>query len=322
MSERITLENAAKRLLAADNIIITSHISPDGDAIGSTIALATGLKQLGKKITMVIDDDISSYYNFIPGVTEFVRAQPDTVLQGDLLVVTDASSLDRIGALKNQKNAGMPILNIDHHISNTHYADYLYLDDKAAATGEIIYALLNLLKVQFDHKIAVALYVAIVTDCGYFKYSNTTSNSLCIAAELLKYGVKSEEISDHLEMKSKAEIELLTKVLDTLTFYKSGKIATLMLSNENYDATLSTDSFVQFACYINGVEVAVLFKAVEKNITRVSMRSRSIDVSKVALLFDGGGHKKAAGCTINGDLQHAASQLLSEIQKELDEYHV
>ena len=320
MSKKVTLLNVAEQLLKAGKIIITCHINPDGDAIGSTIALSEGLKQLGKDVVIVVDDEIPAFYNFIPGITEFIQKPIPETLNCDLLVVNDASSIDRIGNLQTiNKNT---ILNIDHHPSNTEYADYLYLEEDAAATGEIIYELLKLLKVQVTYKIAFSLYVAIVTDCGFFKYSNTTQRTMTIASELLQYGVKPDFVSDNLEMKSREEITLLTKVLETLTFYAQGKIAVVAVPNELYDHNLSSDSFVQYPRYIEGVEIAILFKEVEPNVTRVSMRSRYLDISKIALIFNGGGHKKAAGCTINDNLQGATEQILKVLTDEMSKEHV
>lgn len=315
MSKKLTMGEVEQLLKAANDIVIVCHINPDGDALGSTLALASGLKKIGKNVTVTVDDNISSYYDFLPGVKEFVRFKPEDRISADLLIVNDTSSLDRIGIVAECVNA--PTLNIDHHISNNEYADYLYLDPNAAATGEIVYRLLKEMSVEIDLSMAFCLYVAIVTDCGYFKYSNTTTASMICASELLALGVQPDVVSDFLEMKSRGDITLLSKVLGTLAFENDGRIATIDIFHEDYNADIATDSFIQFPRYIEGVEVAIMFKAVEENLTRVSMRSRWVDVSKIALIFNGGGHKKAAGCTIYTNIFDAKKTLINCIKEEM-----
>ena len=315
MSKILAMAEVATLLDGVNDIVLVSHINPDGDALGSTIALAAGLKKIGKNVTMTVDDDISSYYNFMPGIEQFVRFKPEDIIKADLLIINDASSLDRIGIVSECVKA--PTLNIDHHVSNTGYADYLYLDINAAATGEIVYRLFKELNVEIDLQMAFCLYVAIVTDCGYFKYSNTTPECMICAADLLAIGVEPDVVSDFLEMKSRDDINLLSKVLETLSFYYDGKIATIDISRENYNPDIATDSFVHYPRYINGVEVALMFKEVEENVTRVSMRSRRLDVSKIALSFGGGGHKRASGCTIFNNISEAKQTILTSIKEEM-----
>lgn len=316
MSKLINSLETATILKNAHKIVLIGHVSPDGDTLGSTLALALGLKKLGKDIVVTVDDSISAMYNFLPGLEQIIRLEDEAKIKADLMVVIDASSADRAG--NAIKCVDAPILNIDHHISNTRYAEYLYLDDKAAATGEIIFKVLKNLEVEIDLAMAINLYTAIVTDCGYFKYSNTSPECMRCAAELIEFGVNPSDISDALEMKPKSNIVLLSKVLESLSFFHEGKIAVIEIKNEDYNAEIDTDAFIQYPRYIEGVEVAVMFKAVKPNVTRVSMRSRWIDVSLIALHFDGGGHKKAAGCTINADLNEAKQTLVAKIIEEMD----
>lgn len=145
MSKNLTMPEVAALFDSANDIVIVSHISPDGDALGSTLALAAGLRKKGKNVVISIDDAISSYYNFMPGIDQFVRFKHGDVIKADLLVINDASSLDRIGITAECVNA--PMLNIDHHVSNTEFADYLYLDVDAAATGEVIFMLFKELNI-------------------------------------------------------------------------------------------------------------------------------------------------------------------------------
>lgn len=315
MSKRVALPEVLSILKNAQSLILVSHVSPDGDTLGSTLALAEGLRQTGKKVTVMVDDDISSTYNFMPGIGEYIRPVKGQNYAADLLVIMDASSLDRIGIVEECVKA--PILNIDHHISNTGFADYLWLDDKATATGQMMFTLLKEMQVDITLAMAICLYVAISTDCGNFKYSNTTAASMRAAAELLELGVEPNVVSDFLEMKPRKNLELLRKVLNSLTFFNEGRISTIEINHEDYNKDVDTDNFISYPRYVEGVEVAVMFKAVELNKTRVSMRSRWIDVSKIALSFDGGGHMKASGCTVEADLEEAKLQVVAKIQEEM-----
>ncbi|MBQ8418423.1 MAG: bifunctional oligoribonuclease/PAP phosphatase NrnA [Phascolarctobacterium sp.] len=316
MSKKIDLLETGNMLLAAQKIVLCCHVSPDGDTLGSALGLARFLEQRGKEVIVFVDDDINKSLSFIPGIEKARRPVAGEIVEADLFVVVDASSFDRVGICNEVVKAPV-LMNIDHHISNTEFADYLYLDAEAAAAGEIMCDLFEAMGWEYDEKIAVAFYTAITTDCGSFRYSNTTSKTMQRAAKLLDYGVKPNEISDLLDMRSRKTMELLAKVLPSLTFDYEGRVAHITITNDLYDKEAQTDSFVSYPRYIEGVEVAIMFKAVEPAITRVSMRSSNVDVAQVALSFGGGGHLRAAGCTIYAPVEEARAQLLAEIGKAL-----
>ena len=312
MSKNCSLAETGELLKAAKKLVIVSHVSPDGDTLGSSLALMHALRMLGKEVIMNVDDDISTVYSFLPGIAEYRRFAPEESVDADLLVIVDASSADRAGnALDVVKSPA--VLNIDHHKTNTRFADYLYLDSDAAATAEIIYSLLLEMGIKLTRDIATCIYEGIYTDTGSFKYSNTTSRTLKTAAALLNYGVNPSLISDNMELKSRSQVEMLRKVLETLTFLKDGKIAYIEIPLELYDHNVETDTFISYPRYVEGVEIALLFKQVEANLTRVSFRSKEIDVEKVALSFGGGGHKKASGCSIYAPLKEAEKVILEAV---------
>ena len=316
MSKNCTLEEIAALLLAQDKLVLCPHVSPDGDALGSTLALKMALEKAGKKVTVMVDDDVPKAFGFLPQIDCFVKPADDEVLEADLLVVLDASSLDRIGKVAQAVKA-KAVANIDHHISNTQFADYLYLNTEAAATAEILCNLVEKLGITPDKDLATCLYTGIYTDCGSFRYANTTPGTMRAAAKLLEYGARPNEISDALGTNTRANIEMLGKVLQTLAFYNDGKISTLEINSDLYDKDVNTDNFISFARYIEGVDVAVLFKAVEPAVTRVSMRSQDTDVAAIALSFGGGGHVRAAGCTVELPLEQAKAKVLEAIGKAL-----
>lgn len=316
MSKNCTLEEIAALLLAQDKLVLCPHVSPDGDALGSTLALKMALEKAGKKVAVMVDDDVHKAFGFLPQIDCFVKPSDDEVVEADLLVVLDASSLDRIGKVAQAVKA-KAIANIDHHISNTQFADYLYLNTEAAATAEILCNLVEKLGITPDKDLATCLYTGIYTDCGSFRYANTTPGTMRAAAKLLEYGARPNEISDALGTNTRANIEMLGKVLQTLAFYNDGKISTLEINSDLYDKDVNTDNFISFARYIEGVDVAVLFKAVEPAVTRVSMRSQDTDVAAIALSFGGGGHVRAAGCTVELPLEQAKAKVLEAIGKAL-----
>lgn len=316
MSNKINLQQTGKMLLEAQKIVLCCHVSPDGDTLGSALGLMHALDKAGKEVTVLVDDDISKGFMFLPGIERCQRPAAESTIHADLFVVVDASSFDRVGIASEVVKAPV-LMNIDHHISNTEFADYLYLDTAAAATGEIMCDLYAEMGWEHDEKSALCLYTAISTDCGSFRYSNTTSKTMQRAAKLLDYGVVPSVISDNLDMRSRATAELLSKVLPSLTFAYEGKVAYISIPNELYNKDAQTDSFVSYPRYIEGVDVAIMFKAVEENVIRVSMRSSKTDVAQIALSFGGGGHVKAAGCTVNASLQEAEKLVLEAIGKAL-----
>ncbi len=309
----ITLSQAAEIIKSSDNIIITAHINPDGDAIGSLLALAIYIKDCGKNVTCILDDDIPEKFNFMPNIS--LIQKPSNIIKSDLLIVLDSSDIERIGKVAQMVQA--PILNIDHHISNIKFADYLYLDADAAATGEIIFEILESQKCKFNKDIATCLYTAIATDCGFFRYANTSASTMRIAAKLIEAGVSPNMISEKIEKKSLENMRALIKALESLEFFLDNKVGVLSITEDILNICDNTEGFIDFPRVIDGVEIAILFKCVQDNLCRVSMRSKSVDVSSIAKIFNGGGHKRAAGCSILLPINEAKKLLIDTIAKQM-----
>lgn len=317
MSKDLSLNEVGTMLMEAQNLVLCFHVSPDGDALGSSVGLARFLKQQGKNVKVLVDDVVNDFFNFLPDIQIVEHPIAGEVIEADILVVLDASSRDRIGIVGDCVKA-KSILNIDHHISNTKFADYLYLDAKAAATGEIMCDLFEEMAWKMDEEIATLLYTAIVMDCGSFKFSSTSSKTMRKAASLLDNGVHPDDISEALDKQDRASMELLAKVLPSLSFAYDGRVSYMAITNDLYNKNIHTDSFVNYARYIDGVDVAFMVKAVEPAVTRVSMRStKAVDVAKVATCFGGGGHMRAAGCSINAPIDEAIKQVLEALGKVL-----
>lgn len=316
---QITLKQAADLICEKQRFALTAHANPDGDALGSLLALSLALKFLQKEVSVLLVDPVPHLYRYLPGIDTVTppRENEDTI-RYDLLISLDSSDAERIAAVRTQLSSQIPVLNIDHHVSNTLFGEYNYIRD-AAATGEIIFDLLREMQVAMTPDIATCLYTAIITDCGFFKYSNTTSHTHRITAELLDQGVRPDVVSDLLETKTIHNLKLLLTVLNTLETVHNGEIAllTLRASDLHHVGDENTEGFINYARYLEGVEVAIMLKEIDPSSVKVSMRSRSrIDVSRIALSFGGGGHKRAAGCTVLGTLSEVKKKVLQVVQQQ------
>jgi phosphoesterase RecJ-like protein len=312
----ISLRRVAEMLAAANRIVITAHIHPDGDSLGSMLALYAPLAAMGKQVLLLLDDDVPAVYGFLPGADLIARPAGKTA--AELLVVLDASDADRIAGVA--ECVGAPMLNIDHHISNTKFADYWYIDSQAAATGEIILDLLHMMKIEVTADMAVNLFTAIATDCGFFRYANTSAATLRHAADLIDRGAEPHVIAEQLETKPLSSIMTLRSVLGSLEIHAGGRIAAVTVEPETGEnGAETTEGYINYPRNIEGVEIAVMFKPVDDSATRVSFRSRRCDVSRLALAFGGGGHARAAGCTVGSGLADAKEQILRAAERLLAE---
>lgn len=311
---KITLEAAAEKLLAAQKLLITAHVNPDGDAIGSALALAAFLRGRGKEAAVMIDDRLPKNLSFLPGYDKIVRPEEGRKSDAELLVILD-TSLDRIGEVEKAA-AGMPVLNLDHHISNDGKADFLYNDNRAA-TAEIVFEIVDRFGGEFTPEIAISLYTGLATDTGFFKFSNTRPETLRAAARLLEAGVRPEKVSEALEEKPEALVRGQAAALQTMELSYGGRVAGLYLDKELATSLESTEGFIDFVRVIEGVDIAVLVKCMDENFCRVSVRSKGIDVSKVAMKFGGGGHIRAAGFSVKKPLAEAKKDVLEALGEAL-----
>lgn len=310
----ITLKAAAEKMLAAQRILITAHVNPDGDAIGSTLALAAFLRGRGKDAVVMIDDKLPKNLSFLPGCDRIVRPEEGKKSDAELLVILD-TSLDRIGEVAKTAE-GLPVLNIDHHISNDGKVDFLYNDNRAA-TAEIIYEIVDRFGGEFTPEIAIPLYTGLATDTGFFKFSNTRPETMRAAARLLEAGVRPEKVSEALEEKPEALVRGQAAALQTMELSYDGRVAGLYLDKELATSLETTEGFIDFVRVIEGVEIAVLMKCMDENFCRVSVRSKGLDVSKVAMKFGGGGHIRAAGFSVKKPLAEAKKDVLKALGEVL-----
>lgn len=309
----ITLKEAAAKILEVDNLVITTHVNPDGDALGSSLALYQMLIKLGKNVDVLIDDDIPEAFSFLPDI-EAIQKPEKASYPADYLIMLDVSK-DRIGQVLDKCQA--PIINIDHHRTNDGEADFLYLDAERAATAEIIYQLAQELAVTPDAAVALCIYTGISTDTGNFRFSNTSAFTLRAAGDMVEAGAKPNIVSEALEKRSFKEVLDRAKAMETIEMSMAGRVAGIYIDNALYESLDTTEGFIDGVRIIDGVDVAILMKEVEAGKCRVSMRSKGVDVSSIAIEFGGGGHVRAAGCTIEEPLSMAKAKLLKAISRHI-----
>ncbi len=311
-----SLDEVARKLANAPQVIISGHVMPDGDCIGSMLALGLALARSGKDVTFVSPGQLPLIYFFLPGAA-LIKVNPalSQVNRGEtgLVVIVDTSVPDRLGdfleVVNQLRQLGWRTLLIDHHISALPYADYNYIDPGASAVGEIILDLLKILGYELDRDIATCLYTTIATDTGGFRYETTTSATHRKVAELIEAGVDVRAVSLQIfEERPLKSIEALRAALGTLEVSPCGRAAWFTMDKAMTDSLEigdeHIDGLVNYARVIKGVEIALLFREVNEGKTKVSFRSKNfVDVSKLADTFGGGGHPRAAGALIPGKLE-------------------
>jgi len=296
--------------------MITSHVRPDGDGLGSGLALYWMLRALNKDVDVVLRDRVPPSYEVLPG-SELVIVQDDVTDIYEGAFIIECSDVDRPGlpSLGNQF-----VVNIDHHSTTVPFGDINWIDSTAAAVGEMIYNLCKALGVEVTKEIAECIYTALLTDTGSFHFSNTTERTLKIASELVRRGVEPARISQALFYSSSfAKIKLLGLVLSEIERDESGRIAWITLDRATmYRANAcdeDADGIVNQALSIGDVEAVAFFKELSPGSYRISLRSKGKhNVAKVAELFGGGGHRNAAGCRIQGDFEHVKRQIIEGLQ--------
>ena len=311
-------ENIVSSLKTKDCFSIIAHVFPDGDAIGSSLALYNALKQLGKTCKVFIDDKLPQKYSYLPGFGSICSKNEETEYGN--VVVLDCGDIDRCGSFKKEVENADFCINIDHHITNKGYGLFNLILPDASSVGEILYDIICDMGLTVNEDIAQCLYTSIASDTGGFRYSNTNPHTHFIAGELIKTGIDFPYITSRLfDEKSVTQSKLLAAVLGTLEMHFKGRVALLYLSREMMDKCGATDDdaedFVNFARDIDTVEVGIMVKQKSDGSCRVSLRSKSkVDVSKVAEAFSGGGHVRAAGCTINAPLNESIDMLLRKLE--------
>jgi phosphoesterase RecJ-like protein len=306
----------AERIRAGRRFLITSHRNPDGDALGSGLALQRLIRQLGKEAKVQVRDGFGKPLLHIPGAPEVEitdHLPPDYPNGYDAVFTMECPEVERTG----YPVLPGPVVNIDHHLGNTMYGEINYLDLDAPSVGEMVLQInRNHLKLPLDRETATAMYVSLATDTGFFRYHNTTLRTFQAAEELVRAGVVPGDVSLWInESTPRGAIKLLGLCLTTLELTAGDRIATITLPKHFFDdagaSPEDTEGIVNYGRMIEGVLVSALLKEIGPAETRVSMRAKpGVDVQKVAAMFGGGGHAAASGCTIPLPLDAARETLV------------
>jgi phosphoesterase RecJ-like protein len=308
----------------ARRVMVITHVSPDGDAIGSLLGLGWALRRLEKEHTLACADPVPKRFTYLPG-SEAIVVGPEPVLspvevgEYDLVISLDCADLQRLGAAYDESLAGLPLINIDHHVTNTHFGTVNWTDTGVASAGEMVLELVESLGVPLDADIALCLLNGIVTDTRGFRIPNTPLRTMRAVIKLMEAGAQLPEVTDHVfNRRPFSDICLWAKALNGLRL--DGRIIWSQITrtmrqecafSENGDAGL-----VNFLGTTDEADVAIVF--VEKDDGRIKVEMRSVpgvDVSAVALNLGGGGHPQAAGCTLDSDLDEAREKVLTAVKE-------
>lgn len=317
-----TFEEIAKVIAKKNRILIYPHIHMDGDALGSAVALCKALRVMGKECFILIEDDVPGNLQFLDkGYTTF---DADVIKKPELSICVDCGDAGRFPKRKEKFDSAKKTICIDHHATTTHYCDYNYVDSSSAATGELIYDLLCIMGVSIDQEIGEAIFAAITTDTGNFQYSNTSKRSHEIMAELYDAGIDANRVSIELYENQRIEkIQIKNKVLNTLSLICDGKGAICYMTEEmlaeSGASSDETDGVVQELRSISSVEIAAFLKEMPGGKVKASLRSkRYADVAEIAAAFGGGGHIRAAGCTMECTLSDAFDAIKRKMTDSLE----
>lgn len=318
------------RIRSAANIVLATHINPDGDALGSMIGLADILAAMGKQVFRYLEEPVSHLYAFLPD-TDLIRTDMeelrDFVRQagGDILCVSlDCGDRQRLGRYGDELLRIRPFAVIDHHKGNDGFGDLAWIDAHRSSTGEMIFDLAQTLGQELSAKAATALYAAIVTDTGSFRYESTTAHTFDVARQLVDSGACPHEVAQNLfDNYTVNRVCLLQKVLASLEMHCQGRVAVIRVTREMLDSTgcmlEDTENFINLPRSVMSVEVAVFLKEIGEERISVSMRAKdTCDVAEVAALFGGGGHRNAAGFRAAAvTVEEVRSRLLAELSGRL-----
>ncbi len=297
----------------AQNIVLISHINPDGDALGSSLSLYPILKRMNKNVKVFnITSPLPQYLDFLPNFNKVVNKLPNKI---DLMISFDCGSFDRLGIEEKPKK----LINIDHHISNTNYGDINLIEPNAASTSQVVFNLLKANNIEIDKDSATCIYTALVTDTGNFQYESVNEKVFLMAAELVKSGVDVDFVSKMLYQRDRlSRLRLLAKAYETIELCCDGKVAFVEITKEMLEITGAikddTDTVVNSVRNLATVEVACMLREDDNGI-KISLRSKNyVNVSEIATKFGGGGHIRASGATIE---DKTIPQIKEILKKEL-----
>ncbi len=310
-----------------NTFLITTHLNPEGDGIGSELLLAMILRRLGKKVSIYNVDPTPKNLKFLPGADLIVQKEKiDEPF--DIIFVLDSGEQSRTGFLTKEHFSRSKVISIDHHVTSKPFGHINWIDKKASATAEMIYRLYETLGLELDMDMALCLYTSLHTETGSFRFSNTTPEVHNISARLIKMGIDPWNVVLQAESLSFERLSLLGHLLLSIERSNDGRLAWMTVTDDLFMRTKTSaedlEDFINFPRLMHGVEVALLFREVLPSIPqkpivcKISFRSNGqFDVAKFAERYGGGGHRNAAGCSIEGTIEEVEKKVITELQREL-----
>lgn len=307
-----------------DHFLVVSHVQPDGDAVGSTCAVGLILEHLGKQYVMMNEEGVPSKFQLLQGASSIQSLPSD----GDKakfkhVIAVDCADHTRIGRVSQCFAPDVHMVNIDHHATNNLYGNINIVDPTAASTTEVLFDLIQHMKIPLTLELATCIYTGLLTDTGGFRYANTSEKVMQIAAELIKQGVNANRLADLLlETLTIPHINLLKRALNRLEFAHQQQISWLSVTAEDIAACGASNAdfegIVNYPRNIEGVEVGLFFRQQTNEQVKVSFRSQGqVDVAQFAQTFGGGGHSLASGATIEGSLDEVIKRVISALEQEM-----
>jgi len=299
------------------SFLLMTHKDPDADGIGSMLALGKALANAGKTVVLLTEKPVHSPVNLLKGNDRIVH-ELDFEPKFEAVILLDCGDADRVGAPMAWHGSGKPLINIDHHETHNLFGDLNLVDPKCSSTGELVYRVIKKAGLPMDCEVAENIFAAIQTDTGSFRYDNTTSESLRIAAEMMDYGADPRQISlKMMDEYSLSRMRLLEMALGAVEFYHEGRLGMVTLSSEMFEKAQAcradSEKFVDYLRFVSGVELAVLIRETEDNLYKFSMRSNNkVNVAQLATLFGGGGHAQAAGFECHDSIDAIKENFLKE----------
>ncbi|MCL1901169.1 MAG: bifunctional oligoribonuclease/PAP phosphatase NrnA [Firmicutes bacterium] len=315
------LNKIAQNIITAKSIAVICHIRPDADTFGSALGLYNGLSAIDKRVELFVDDDLPQRYAFIKNYNKFNTTSFSQ--NYDAVISVDSADVERLGKFGKQFLKHKNSINLDHHITNTHYAKYNFVKADYSSSCEVILDLIEILKIPLNFDIALSLYSGLSTDTGNFSFSNTNERTFSAALKLIKYiGDISSYVYNLYKKTSLNRTMLLAKVLSNIKMYSENKIAILYTRYKDLAdmsvPSFDTEGFVDYAINIEGVKVGCSILENKPESFKISMRSREKDVSKICEHFGGGGHKFASGCKIDGFFEDVLDELVRAIANAIE----
>ena len=316
----MTLDSIINEINNAKTLVILTHMNPDGDAIGSSLALYCSLLKLKKDVDVIVPEH-SSIYNFLPRIND-LKKEP-TKEQYDIAIALDCGDIKRLNGFSESFENAKCKISIDHHEINTMFADYNFVNPASPACAQILITVIEALGVEIDNEIGTCLLTGILTDTGGFKYPATSAETFEFTAELLRKGVKVSDIYKRvLQTISKKSFELRKVAINRLELLENGKISFTYITNKDMETVEAEEGdhegIVDIGRDIEGVEVSIFLKETEDGTYKISLRSNEyVNVADIALLFNGGGHIRAAGGSITGTIEQSKERLVAECKKHL-----